>query len=61
MTQYNLIMAQLRNRLNLASERGVTAVEYGLLLVGIAVIIGAAALLLGGRIAALFNSVIPGP
>jgi pilus assembly protein Flp/PilA len=40
-------------------EEGATMVEYGLLVVGIAVIVGVAALALGGRIAALFNGVIP--
>jgi Flp pilus assembly pilin Flp len=40
------------------NEEGATMVEYGLLVVGIAVVVGVAAALLGGRIAALFTSVL---
>ena len=39
-------------------EAGSVAAEYGLLIAGIAVVMGAAAALLGGRIAALFDSVL---
>jgi pilus assembly protein Flp/PilA len=41
------------------AEEGAAMVEYGLLVVGIAVVVGAAALALGGRIADLFDTVIP--
>jgi Flp pilus assembly pilin Flp len=37
------------------NEKGAAMIEYALLVVGIAVVVGAAAALLGGRIAALFN------
>lgn len=40
-----------------AGDEGATMAEYGFLLVGIAIIVGAAAALLGGRIAALFGPV----
>jgi pilus assembly protein Flp/PilA len=43
------------------AEEGAAMVEYGLLVVGIAVVVGAAALTLGGRIAGLFNGIIPAP
>jgi Flp pilus assembly pilin Flp len=36
-------------------DRGAAMVEYALLVVGIAVVVGVAAALLGGRIAALFD------
>lgn len=39
-------------------ERGAAAVEYGLLLVGIAVVVGAAAVALGGRIGTLFDGIL---
>jgi pilus assembly protein Flp/PilA len=38
-------------------EDGSVAAEYGLLIAGIAVVMGAAALALGGRIRDLFNSI----
>jgi len=41
-----------------SSEQGSVAAEYGLLIVGIAVVIGAAAVTLGGQIAALYNNVL---
>ncbi|GGI04839.1 Flp family type IVb pilin [Egicoccus halophilus] len=40
-------------------EEGATMVEYGLLVVGIAVVVGGAALALGGRIATMFQGIIP--
>jgi len=40
-----------------SSEQGSVAAEYGLLIVGIAVAIAAAAATLGGQIAALYNVV----
>lgn len=39
-------------------QEGAAMVEYGLLVVGIAVIVGAAALALGGRIRDLFNGIV---
>jgi Flp pilus assembly pilin Flp len=42
--------------LRLEDQEGATMVEYGLLVVGIAVVVGAAALALGGRIATLFST-----
>lgn len=41
------------------NERGATMVEYGLMVVGIAVVVGASALALGGRIDAMFDGIIP--
>jgi Flp pilus assembly pilin Flp len=40
-------------------DRGAAMVEYALLVVGIAVVVGVAALALGGRIRDLFGTVIP--
>jgi pilus assembly protein Flp/PilA len=39
------------------SERGATMVEYGLLIVFIAVVVAAAAEILGGNVSALFDDV----
>ncbi len=39
-------------------DKGAAMVEYGLLVAGIAVVVGAAAVLLGGAITGLFNDVI---
>ncbi|MFT4264886.1 MAG: Flp family type IVb pilin [Nocardioides sp.] len=38
-----------------SEERGASAVEYGLLIAGIAVVIVAAVFFLGGKISGLFN------
>ena len=40
-------------------EKGAAMVEYALLVVGIAVVVAAAALALGGRISAKFGTIIP--
>ena len=40
-----------------AREEGSVAAEYGLLIVGIAVTIGAAAVVLGGKIAGIYKGV----
>lgn len=40
-------------------EEGATMVEYGMIVVAIAVAVFAAASLLGGRIATLFGGIIP--
>jgi Flp pilus assembly pilin Flp len=40
-------------------EEGATMVEYGLMVVGIAVVVGVAAAALGGRIVTMFNGIIP--
>jgi Flp pilus assembly pilin Flp len=45
--------------LRLEDEEGATMVEYGLMVVGIAVVVGGAAALLGGRIVTMFNGIIP--
>lgn len=57
MTQLHLVAAQLRNRLNLRDDRGVTAVEYGLLLLGIAFAVGVAAVAFGIKVVALYSVV----
>lgn len=41
-------------------DRGATMIEYGLMVVGIAVVVGVAAAALGVRATALFDGVIPG-
>ncbi len=48
-------------RLNEAGndENGGVAAEYGVIIAGIAVVVTAAALALGGRIGALFDNVLP--
>jgi pilus assembly protein Flp/PilA len=43
----------------LRRDDGVTAVEYGLIVAGIALLIVGAVVLLGGRLAAVFNGVNP--
>ncbi len=40
-------------------NRGVTAIEYALLAVGIAAAVGAAAILLGGEIKRIFGTILP--
>lgn len=40
-------------------DRGAAMVEYALLVVGIAVVVGVAAALLGGRISTKFGGIIP--
>jgi pilus assembly protein Flp/PilA len=40
-------------------EEGATMVEYGLMVVGIAVIVGVAAAALGDRLVLLFDGIIP--
>ena len=42
-----------------SQEEGAVAVEYALLLVGIAVVVGAAAGLLGGRIVTRLSTILP--
>ncbi len=42
---------------NLRSEKGATAVEYGLMVALIAIVIIAAVVLLGGNLSTLFNDV----
>ncbi len=42
---------------NLRSEKGATAVEYGLMVALIAIVIIAAVVLLGGNLSTLFNKV----
>lgn len=44
----------------LRRDEGATMVEYGLIVVGIAVVVAVAAAALGGRISDLFDSIIPG-
>ena len=52
------LQALLTSRLE-RDDKGAAMVEYGLLVVGIAVVVGVAALALGGRVAALFNGILP--
>ncbi len=40
-------------------DEGATMIEYALLCVGIAVVVGIAAAALGGRVALLFDGIIP--
>jgi Flp pilus assembly pilin Flp len=42
------------------NEEGATMVEYGLMVVGIAVVVAVAAAALGGRIVTMFNGIVPG-
>ena len=48
-------LLRLRNRI--ASEKGATMVEYGLMVALIAVVIIAAVILLGNNLSTVFNSV----
>jgi Flp pilus assembly pilin Flp len=40
-----------------SGDRGAVAAEYGVLIAGIVAVVAAAAILLGGRLGGLFNSV----
>jgi pilus assembly protein Flp/PilA len=40
-------------------DRGATMIEYGLMVVGIAVVVGVAAAALGTRISGMFGNIIP--
>lgn len=51
----NYLRALLTARLEKLDERGASAVEYGLLVAGIAVVIIAAVFLLGGKIKSMFT------
>ncbi|MDR6638085.1 Flp family type IVb pilin [Paenarthrobacter nitroguajacolicus] len=42
-------------------EKGATMVEYGIMVAAIAVVVGGAAFLLGGRVLALFNGITLAP
>ena len=53
------LQALVSDRFDRKDDEGATMIEYGLMVVGIAVIVGVAAALLGGRIAALFGTIIP--
>lgn len=52
------ILAKMIEAENARADDGSVAAEYGLLIAGIAVLIGAAALLLGGRISDMFDSIL---
>ncbi|MFC8040025.1 Flp family type IVb pilin [Paenarthrobacter sp. NPDC057355] len=40
-------------------EKGATMVEYGLIVAAIAVVVGVAAVALGGRVSLLFGGILP--
>jgi pilus assembly protein Flp/PilA len=52
----NYLRALLTARLEKLDERGASAVEYGLLVAGIAIVIIAAVFLLGGKIKDMFQN-----
>lgn len=52
MTKISALMSRLNK-----NEEGATAIEYGLIAAGIAVVIIAAVTLVGGNLTALFNNV----
>ena len=54
-----VLQTLVTERLDGQRDRGATMIEYGLMVVGIAVVVGAAALALGGRISAMFGNIIP--
>ena len=54
-----VLQALVSDRLEDQRDRGATMIEYGLMVVGIAVVVGVAAAALGGRVAALFATIIP--
>jgi pilus assembly protein Flp/PilA len=56
MAQLIALVTVLNGRLR-STERGATAVEYGLIIAAIAIVVGAAAILLGPAIAGLFDEV----
>ena len=54
-----VLQALATDRLEGQRDRGATMIEYGLMLVGIAVVVGVAAAALGGRIVTLFTGILP--
>lgn len=52
----HILMIQKRSELKRSSDRGATAVEYGLIVGLIAVVIIVAVTLLGGRLSGIFNN-----
>lgn len=52
---FTVVTAKMEDRRN--DERGITAIEYALMAAGIAVIIGAALLILKDKITAIFNGI----
>jgi pilus assembly protein Flp/PilA len=56
-TMLQLIIAQAFGRINPKSERGASAVEYGILVAGIAAVIVVAVFALGTKLNTLFTDV----
>ena len=54
-----VLQSLVSERLEGQRDRGATMIEYGLMVVGIAVVVGVAAAALGGRIVTLFDGVLP--
>ena len=52
------VLGLMQHRLETRKERGATAVEYGLLVGLIAVVIIVAVTALGGKLTGLFNSIV---
>ena len=50
------LAAKIQTRLNVARDKGATAVEYGLMVALIAVVIIIAVLTLGNKLSSLFNN-----
>jgi pilus assembly protein Flp/PilA len=57
MTRFIVKLQSLASGARNSADDGATAAEYGILLAAIAVVVGTAAALAGGRIAALFDSI----
>lgn len=53
-----VLQALVSDRLEGGKDKGATMIEYGLMVVGIAVVVGVAAAALGGRVVALFNGIL---
>lgn len=56
-TMFELMIAQVFGRINPKSERGATAVEYGILVAAIAAVIVSIVFILGGQVKQAFTDV----
>ena len=54
-----VLQSLVTERLEGQRDRGATMIEYGLMVVGIAVVVGIAAAALGTRISGMFGNIIP--
>jgi len=56
-----VLQTLVTERIDGQRDRGATMIEYGLMVVGIAVVVGVAAAALGTRVSTMFGTIIPTP